>query len=350
MNNENSFEAWTERLADRPEIFPHQLDLIRDNLLLAELSRAEISAASFLDQRILKPTTKTTWVPWQLVADIIAKAPGSKPTNFIFHVGHCGSTLLSRLLEFAEDTQSLREPLPLRILAQDLANSREGRSFLNQQALLDRLQILLKLWSRGARHTVIKTTSICTDLLPQVHMLEPESRSIFMYNRSETHIATLLAGQNAITDLKGFAPLRLQRLQQITGLDLHLSQLSLGQLAALSWLSETTRATRSLANHSQQIAILEFESLLQNPPDTLTQLLRHLNIPIADGAIEKAVRSPVLRTYSKAPEHKYNAETRTAILTDSRARFKQEIKTALAWLDILSGQSELVAHTMQKFA
>jgi hypothetical protein len=256
---------------------------------------------------------------------------------------------LSRLLAFAPDTQSLREPLPLRTLAQDLADFHDGRSFLDRPALLERLRVLSKLWGRGARHTVIKATSVCTDLLQEINALEAEAKSIFIYNRPETHIATLLAGQNALVDLRGFAQLRLQRLQHITGLDIHLSQLTLGQLAALSWLSEATSMTRSLDQYASQIKLLEFESLLQKPAETLTQLLEHLDISADQIVVEKAVRSPVLQTYSKAPEHQYNAQMRAAILVDSRARFQPEIKSALGWIENLSKHSELVANTLQTF-
>ena len=67
-------------------------------------------------------------------------------------------------------------------------------------------------------------------------------------------------------------------------------------------------------------------------------------------SVQKAVKSPVLQTYSKAPEHKYNAQTRAAILTDSRSRFRQEISEALGWLETLAEKSELVGSTLQKFA
>ncbi|HEY5776217.1 MAG TPA: hypothetical protein VIS57_09040 [Xanthomonadales bacterium] len=350
MSTANTFEAWTERLAQRAEIFPHQLDLINDKLLLVELSAAEVSAASFLDQRVLKQTTRGTWIPWQAVADIINQAPRTTPPAFIFHVGHCGSTLLSRLLEFAEDTCCLREPLPLRTLAQDFADRGDGRSFLGQQAQLERLGVLAKMWRRGAAHSVIKATSICTDLLAPIHATEPASQSIFIFNRLETHVATLLAGQNAMVDLKGFAQLRLQRVQQKTGLDIQLSQLSTGQLAALSWLSETTSAMLSCEKHAQNIAMLDFESLLRDPAQTLTRMLRHLNIPADGQTVENAVHSPVLRTYSKDPEHKYDAKTRAAILADSHSRFGHDIKSALDWVEQLASQSDLVAATLRKFA
>ena len=351
MNATDPLHFWTDRLADRSEIFPHQIDLIQDNVLLAELGAKEIHAANFLDQRILTPSTKANWVSWQVVADIFNQTPESdSPPGFIFHVGHCGSTLVSRLLTFAEDTQSLREPVPLRILAQDSANINEGRSFLDPEAVLERLGVLIKMWGRGARHTVIKATSICTDLLPQISLLRPDTRFVFMYNRLETQIATLLAGQNAITDLKGMARFRIQRVQQITGLDLHLSRLSLGKLAALSWLSETTSITRSLENDAQNIELLEFEALLTDPTTVLRRLMNHLNINTCNATVEKAVLSPVLQSYSKAPEHPYNAETRATILADSRNRFKRNIDEALVWVEGLAGKSDLVAKSLSRFA
>jgi len=350
MNSTNSLQDWTDRLAERPEVFPHNLDLLNDNLLLVELSAAEVSAASFLDQRVLKQTTKGTWISWPLVAEIFEKVTVEKPAAHIFHVGHCGSTLLTRLLQFADGTQCLREPLPLRVLAQDFADAADGRSFLSPQSRLERLRTLSKMWGRGAEHTVIKATSICSDLLPHIHSIVPGSRSIFVFNRPESHIATLLAGENALIDLKGFARLRLQRLQQQTGLDIELNQLSLGQLAALSWISETSSVSHSLEEYPEQIQVLEFESFLSDPAGSLFRTLQFLEIPADEQTVEKAVRSPVMQTYSKAPDVQYNAQTRAAILADSRSRFGKEITEALAWIEDLARQSDRVAASLQKFA
>jgi len=159
----------------------------------------------------------------------------------------------------------------------------------------------------------------------------------------------LLAGQNALVDLKGFAKLRLQRLQHTTGLNIHLSQLSLCQLATLSWISETTSITVSLQEHSHQVDVLEFEAFLKDPAGKLTSILEHLGIQTGTASVDKAVSSPVLQTYTKAPEHQYNAQKRAAILADSRSRFQSEIKAALGWLDSLAMQSENVAAAVQRF-
>lgn len=350
MNAENSLETWTDRLEQRPEVFPHNLDLIKDNLLLVELSAAEVSAASFLDQRVLTQTTKGTWISWPVVADIFDKADTEQPARFIFHVGHCGSTLLSRLLQFTADTQCLREPLPLRVLAKDFADAGDGRSFLTHQSRIERLKILSKMWGRGAQYTVIKATSICSDLLPHIHSIEGGTKSVFVYNRAETHVATLLAGENALLDLKGFAQIRLQRVQQNTGLNIDLNELSTGQLAALSWLSETTSVTQSLKKHSEQVETLDFETFISDPEASLTRVLQFLEIPADEDVVQKAIQSPVLQTYSKAPDVQYNAQTRATILSDSRSKFGKEITAARTWLEELAGRSELVAASLQKFA
>lgn len=350
MNTADPFAAWTDRLAERPEIYPHQLNLVNDSLLLVRLSAGEIKAAPFLDQRVLGQQTKGQWMPWQAVSEIFEGQASPDFPGFVFHVGHCGSTLLSRLMEFAGDTQCLREPLPLRTLAQDLADRGEGRSFLAREDHHRRLRWFARMWRRGAGHTVVKATSICGGLLPEILSFEPGVRAVFIYNRPETHIATLLAGQNAMVDLRGFAQLRIQRLRQATGLDLRLDRLSVGQLAALGWLSETVSVTESLADHPDRTFLLEFESLLQDPAGQLGRTLGHLGIPVSREAIDAAVSSSVLRTYSKAPEHEYNAQTRAAILTDARSRFGPDISGGMAWLDQLAGQSRPVSDAMKAFA
>ena len=101
---------------------------------------------------------------------------------------------------------------------------------------------------------------------------------------------------------------------------------------------------------TQLIGLLEFESLLQNPTENLGKALTHLGIKADPVLIEKAINSPVLQTYSKAPEHEYNAQTRAAILNDSRSRFGHEIKAGLTWLEQLASRSERGAATLVQFA
>ena len=90
---------------------------LRSCILQIELDEAGYHAASFLDDRILGPGTKGAWLPIERVAATARLGHDARPLHYILHTGHVGSTLLSRLLDTTGSVLSLREPLPLRTLA-----------------------------------------------------------------------------------------------------------------------------------------------------------------------------------------------------------------------------------------
>lgn len=347
MDVNNSVSAWVNDIAHRADIFPHQIDLLQDKLLLVNLTVEECKKASFLDQRCLTPSTKGLWVPWSAVADAILPE-GSTP-NYIFHVGHCGSTLLSRLLDCAAGTICLREPLPLRTLAQDMADVKDGRSFLSVEEQLLRLDILTKLWGRSDENVIIKATSICTDLMPHMLRHRVDAKAVFIYNNPQTHLETLLAGQGSLTSLKGFSQLRIQRLRNITGLDLKLECLNIGELAALSWLSETTRITEAMVTLSSQVLLVDFDVMLASQEKTLAKIFEHLNISVSAELVSGALNSSVMHTYSKAPDYQFNSTTRAVKLAEARVSYKAEITAGLIWIESLAKHSPLVARTLELF-
>ena len=69
--------------------------------------------------------------------------------NFIFHTGHVGSTLVSRLLDETGPVLSVREPLPLRTLAEAQDTLRAPESLLGEPRFELLLDTLMRLWSRG---------------------------------------------------------------------------------------------------------------------------------------------------------------------------------------------------------
>ncbi len=90
---------------------------MRESCLVIELGETAYRAASFLDDRILGPATRGGWLPLDRVLEAARHAADLRPLHFIFHTGHVGSTLVSRLLDETGAVLSLREPLPLRTLA-----------------------------------------------------------------------------------------------------------------------------------------------------------------------------------------------------------------------------------------
>ena len=107
-----------------PDAYPQNVDLVRDLVLLVRMNARAYRAASFLDDRILGPATEGSWLPGPAVAQCARQVVGGKPVHYIFHTGHVGSTLLSRLLDEPAACSGLREPLPLRTVADAMECSR----------------------------------------------------------------------------------------------------------------------------------------------------------------------------------------------------------------------------------
>ena len=108
-------EALHATLVSSPGLFPLDVSPAGDALLFVSLTEDDYREASFLDRRMLRPESRTGVVPRELMRPWLAPLPRS--CDFIFHVSHAGSTLLSRLLGCHERVFSLREPAVLRSLA-----------------------------------------------------------------------------------------------------------------------------------------------------------------------------------------------------------------------------------------
>src|SRR3546814_17403385 len=80
-----------------PEWFPHQIDLATDRVVLLRMSEADYRAASFLDQRALRPGAEMRAVEWKALSDDVP-LDARRDAQYIFHIGNAGSTLISRLL------------------------------------------------------------------------------------------------------------------------------------------------------------------------------------------------------------------------------------------------------------
>src|SRR3546814_6570249 len=119
---------------------------LNDRVLIALLGEADYRAASFLDQRLLTDRVGREWRAWNALPDLGAAAP--RP-DFIFHIGHVGSTLVSRLLAEVGDALPLREPMLLRALAQVAERIERPESLWSPELYRTRLAPALSWLGRG---------------------------------------------------------------------------------------------------------------------------------------------------------------------------------------------------------
>jgi hypothetical protein len=331
-------------LAQSPELYPMAFDPGRDAVffirMTARMTASDYRRASFLDERMLAPGTRGQWVPFADVAHAMSSRPAARPLHFIFHSGHVGSTLLSRLLDETGGVLSLREPLPLRTMAEAYDDQKPG--------LDERLEVLLRLWERGyedTRAVVVKATSTAERIGSRLLALRPQARAVTMNVTAESYLATIFAAENSAADLNAHGPERFHRLGRL--LDGPPPRpTNLGELAAMSWLVERLTQSELLRTFGERILPLDFDIMLGSLPVAMARVRDHFGLPAPVGEIESVISGPVLARYSKAPEHPYSPGTRAERLDEARRIYAKELHAALDWLDALRRRFRTVAEVL----
>lgn len=330
-----------DALASSPDVFIHNFDVASDRAFVIRLTAEQRRKASFLDDRILGPGVEGGWAPWREVEQSVARAATGK-TNFIFHIGHCGSTLISRLVEEAAGVRSLREPGALRTLAAIDADVAEGLALWSEAEFGKRLSLYLNAASKGEQ-TIIKATSWCGALARRT-----AGPALFCYSKPDAYIATMLGGANNPIDLKLHAPIRLRRLRRLCGAEVaRLADLSPGELSALSWAAETATIA---AEDRARIHAIEFDAFLLRPAEGIAAALAHLGLPADAARIKAALAGPLMRTYSKDASFDYSPEDRRSILAEHRAAQATEIARGMKWLDAAAKAHAPISAGLQRFS
>ena len=318
-----------------PELFPLVLDVAADRVAMVRLSEARYRDFSFLDERILPQVQPPTWTPWTELEAAAGALAGE--SDFIFHIGHVGSTLLSRLLGASDRVFCVREPAILRTLAGMAPEVAAPGSPWADEDFQRRLDVLLRLWARTWRpsqKSLVKATSFVSEIAPLILARSPTAKAILMYVSPRVYLATILGGPNSRVELKITAPTRLARLHRRLGRSAwRLGDLGEGEMAAMGWACEVMALAAVAAAFPDRVLWLDFEAFLARPAEALTAVLRRLHGDAREDEVAAMLRSPDLGRYSKAPEHAYDADLRRRVLAQARAEHGEDIERGVAWLN-----------------
>ncbi len=312
------------------------LDVREGNVIrLVRLEEAAYRAASFLDERILRanpPQGACT------VAELEAAASQLTPSaHFIFHIGHVGSTLLSRLV--GEDPRffCIREPGLLRRLA-----THPRASGLSRPALLS---LLSRTW-RTEQRAAVKATSFVSELAGAILEAIPGSRALLMYTPPVTYLRSILGGPNSRIESRALAPSRLGRLRRRLAPTPIPAPRAEGEVIAMSWLCEMTALCQAAETSRGRIRWLEFERFLSGPAAGMTMALEALGACPDAHVIHEALGGPLMRQYSKAPEHAYDPALRRTVLESADREHGHEIRAGMRWLTGLAASHRLIAQAL----
>jgi hypothetical protein len=310
------------------------LDPAAGQVRLIAMDREAYRQASFLDDRMLQQPVDAQVVPW---SDIEAAVAGDLRTDarWIFHIGHVGSTLLSRLLGELDGVLAIREPRLLRDLALSPAQLRERY-----------IIAVPKLMSRtfgGEETACVKATSFVSEIAPEV--VPAGERALFMYATPQNYVASILAGENSVQELRMLAPSRAQRLAN-RHIDFPESRHDADRAAA-AWACEMTSleaAAEVMAD--REIAWLDFDVFLTSPASRLSDAATFFGF--ATAGIESIAAGPLIRRYSKALEYEYSPALRRELISGATGRHRRDIDDALAMLSAAAEKSPVLARALAR--
>ena len=347
MPDPGPLDPFVQALSTSPALFPHSFD--RNGVSFVRLSEADFERASFLDDRILGPGTARRPVPWRQVE--AASSALSEQCDFIFHIGHVGSTLLSRLLGAHKRILSLREPQVLRTLAQIAAAPNQAGWSAEERAA--RTTAILRLLSRRFRPeqtSLVKATSYTSEMAFDFLSRESAPRAIFLSVSPVNFLAGILGAEHSPREAQMLAAARLARLEKRTGARWDAGAMTLGEIAAMGWACEMTALTRAAEAAGERVLWLAFDRFLEDPTEGLAQSFAHLGVEPGAGEIEAILAGPDLRRYSKAPEYAYDANLRAAVLRQGHDIAGGEIAKGLEWLEQAGTEVPAIRTALERYS
>jgi hypothetical protein len=293
-------------------------------------------AASFLDDRMLQQPVDAHLVPWPLIEEAASQVTRCD-ARWIFHIGHVGSTLVSRLLGELDKVLAVREPRLLRDLALTPAEVRE-RYIESIAAIVSRV-------FAEDQTACVKATSWVSEIAPE--LVPPGERALFMFASPRNYIASILAGENSVKELRMLADNRIQRLAG-RGIVLTAGR-SDAELAGIAWACEMTALeTASEAMADRMIAWADFDRMLDDMPAALKSAADHFGFAADPSIIATITSGPLMSSYSKALEYDYSADLRRELIEEAGQYHRSPIESALAMLRSAAEKSPLLGRALAR--
>jgi hypothetical protein len=316
------------QIARSPAWLP--LDLTHSAAIeLLRLDEAAYRAASFLDQRLLAGPFERDHCS---AATVREAADALVPrAQFVFHIGHVGSTLIARLIGEHAELFALREPALLRTLKV------ESEAASASSALRDALCLLSRTW-RPEQRAVIKVSSFVNEIAHSLLSACTGAAVVVVFVRPLQYLRGILAGPNSRIELRQLAPARWQRALRLFGSAVP-APASEGEWVAMSWLCEMATLRTAVERPCGEAVWLDFDVFLQTPAPCLQSVFDALGAVVSEAQIGEILRGPLMRQYSKAPEYAYDASLRREVLTQAEHEHALEIRRGMQWLHTVAGVS-----------
>ena len=312
------------------------LDPAAGQVRLIAMNRESYRSASFLDDRMLQQPVDAQVVPWPPVEQAMNRDLKTD-ARWIFHIGHVGSTLVSRLLGELDGVLAVREPRLLRDVTLSPPEVRERY-----------LATVPKLMSRAFGDdelACVKATSFVSEIAPL--LVPPGERALFMYATPRNYVASILAGENSVVELRQLAPSRAQRLsKRVSAIGPAHND---AQLAAIAWACEMTALEAAAeAMTDRHVEWADFDAMLADMPAELGRVADFFGFDADQSRLQSIAAGPLMTRYSKAMEYDYSASLRGELIAEATADNRADIDGALAMLASAAEKSLILARALER--
>lgn len=293
-----------------------------DRAIFRAMDRAAYHRSIFLDRRISTAGETAVEVP---VASLLAWQTQPRPavprTGWIFHIAHCGSTLLARALDLPERSLVLREPLALRQL---------GVQRVPRDPRLALAAAFLGRRYRPEAPAIVKANVPVNFIAAELLALDPEAPAIFLYFPLRTYLLAILRSEghrgwvmNVTAQLPG-APVGADVVER----------------AAWLWLTQMQLYDAALARFPNARS-LHAEDLFGSPRPVLEAAAAHFGMEINAGELDAVVSGPLFATYSKGAGEPFDNDARLAQQAEAAGRLGPELERARLWVAQRSAPARL---------
>ncbi|UNK48878.1 hypothetical protein MNR01_14190 [Lysobacter sp. S4-A87] len=293
-------------------------DPVQDQAWVLHFEPQDYRRASFLDRRATQHRDVSGWVVSRVELEAATDPAAALPLHWLFHIGHCGSSLVSRTLDLLPGVLGLREPLPLLALAhgRDDAATEQWRS------------PVLTLLARGfadTRAVVVKPTSLVTTLAPG--LLAGGGKACLLWVDLQTWLATMLRDEELKSGVLDSESLRLE------SLELDLPATSDGERLARAWLAEQLRWQRLAGDPglSSRLLDLDFAGFLADPAGASARLAAHYGLAVPHDWAQRIQASGLLGRYAKDESVGFDAHERRRELAAAATRHAGDIAGGMDW-------------------
>jgi hypothetical protein len=298
-----------------------------------------------LDHRAFIRDATAVWLPLERLLSEAAGLPPPPAPHAIFHVSHCGSTLVSRLVAELPDNLPVRESLValgLAVTRRDLDRAESRLDGATWDRLFDTASRLLSRTYRPGQRAVLKFTSACGNLVTPVLQRNTDSKALLLHTDLETWLTVMLRDENVRHNGRFYAQDWLKDLHALTGRrDLRLAALGDAQQFAVNWLATMLQFERAIQQYPQRAQRCDFEPFLADTVAGLTDVGSFFGLDTAGAAAIAA--GPLLKSYAKNPAKPFDRAARDLELKATRQRSGAEIRAGMQFAEKLCNEIAMLA-------